>query len=74
MPLSMLGSGRQARVVEVRGGQGCRGRLTSLGVLPGVRVIVVRNAMAGPLIVKLDGSRLALGRGLSHQIMVTDND
>jgi ferrous iron transport protein A len=66
----MVSTGERVRVVEVRGGQGCARRLTSLGILPGVDVTVVQNAMAGPLIVRLKESRLALGRGMSHRIMV----
>lgn len=70
MPLSMVSAGERVRVVEVRGGQGCAHRLTSMGLLPGAAVTVVQNAMAGPLIVRLKESRLALGRGMSHRIMV----
>lgn len=70
MPLSMVSAGERARVVEVRGGQGCARRLTSMGLLPGVDLTVVQNAMAGPLIVKLQETRLALGRGMSHRVIV----
>jgi ferrous iron transport protein A len=74
MPLSMVSSGARACVVEVRGGHGCERRLTALGVLPGVTLTVVRNAGAGPVVVKLKESRLALGRGMSHRIMVAQGE
>ncbi len=74
MPLAMLSPGERARVVDVRGGRSFVRRLTSLGVIPGTALEVVQNGLAGPLIVKLKESRLALGRGMSHRIMVAPGE
>lgn len=60
-------------IEEVRGGRKLRQRLMDLGLNHGAQVRVVKNQMTGPMIVavKEDG-RLALGRGMSHHIMVCE--
>jgi ferrous iron transport protein A len=71
MPLSMLGSGEEAQLVDVRGGHGIRRRLSAMGLNPGMRVTVVQNAMRGPIILGVLDSRVALGRGMAHKILVS---
>lgn len=70
LSLAFLGEGNRARIIRVLGGRGMVGRLTTMGLLPGREVVVVRNQMAGPLIVSVRGSQLALGRGLAMRILV----
>jgi ferrous iron transport protein A len=70
LPLSELASGEQATFVELRGGRGVRGRLTSLGFTPGVPVFMVQNYGWGPLIVEVRGTRVALGRHEAKYIFV----
>jgi len=70
LPLSELASGEQATFVELRGGRGVRGRLTSLGFTPGVPIIMVQNYGWGPLIVEVRGTRVALGRHEAKHILV----
>jgi len=70
MPLSMLAVGEEAEIVDVRGGYGFRSRLASLGLNPGMRVTMVQNLGAGPLLLRVLDSRLALGRGMTHKILV----
>jgi len=41
-----------------------------MGLLPGVILRVVTNDTCGPFIVALGDTRLALGRGMAHRIMV----
>ncbi len=69
-PLSTLRSGEKGAVVKVS----CphlRHRLAELGLNCGDCIHVIRGECHGPLIVgvKTD-TRLALGRGMAHQIMV----
>lgn len=71
MPLSMLGSGEEAKLVDVRGGNGIRKRLSAMGLTPGMVVTVVQNTMIGPVILGVMDSRIALGRGMAHKIMVS---
>jgi ferrous iron transport protein A len=72
MPLSMAARGERVVISQIRGGRKLRQRLLDLGLNPGACVRVLNNERHGPLIlaVKEDG-RLALGRGMAHQIMVT---
>jgi len=71
MPLSMLGPGEEARLVGVQGGHGIRQHLSAMGLNPGINVMVIQNAMRGPVILGVMDSRIALGRGMAHKIMVS---
>ncbi len=73
MPLSLVSSGQTVTIQDVRGGRKLRRRLLDLGLNHGAQVRVVKNQMTGPMIVavKEDG-RLALGRSMSHYIMVSE--
>jgi ferrous iron transport protein A len=45
-------------------------RLQHMGLTPGAPVRVVQNAIAGPIIVAVKDTRLALARGVAIRIMV----
>jgi ferrous iron transport protein A len=45
-------------------------RLMAMGMLPDSRVEVIRNGHPGPFIVRVRGTRIALGRGVARKIMV----
>ena len=45
-------------------------RLASMGLSAGKTVTIVRNSGEGPVIVDLDGSRIAVGRGMAEKIFV----
>lgn len=70
MTLAMLAEGEKARLVGVRGGHQLRKRLADLGLNAGMAVQVVRRNPAGPLILGVKDSRLALGRGMADKVMV----
>ena len=72
MPLSLAPAGQTVTIHQVNGGRSTRQRLFDLGLNQGAHVRVVQNDMLGPMIiaVKEDG-RLALGRGMTHHILVT---
>ncbi len=71
MPLSMTSSGETVEVVAVRTGWGLQRRLADLGLTPGVRVRVISSGRPGPVVLDVRGSRLALGYGVAHKIMVS---
>ena len=71
MPLSMVSPGVTVEVVAVRTGWGLQRRLADLGLTPGVRVRVVSSGRPGPVVLDVRGSRLALGYGVAHKIMVS---
>ena len=68
-PLTRLGTGRLVRVAEIEGGARVSRRLTEMGIRPGV-VAEVFSGGHGPVILSLDGCRLALGRGMAKRVMV----
>ena len=72
MPLSMVNRGEAVVVQQVNGCRTVRQRLIDLGLNPGAQIQVLKNETSGPLIIAVKGDgRLALGRGMTHHILVT---
>lgn len=69
MPLAMVSEGSECMVREVCGSTSISTRLRELGFVSEARVKVLKADGRG-LIVGLNGSRLALSRGVASQIMV----
>jgi len=70
MPLSMVESGKNVRLVSLQAGRGLAQRLAEMGFIPGVEIHVVNNGITGPVVVLVKGSRLVLGRGMAYKILV----
>lgn len=70
MPLTMASVGETVRLERVRGGEHLVHRLTALGLTPGVELNIVQDA-GGPLLISVRDSRIALGRGMAHKMMVS---
>ena len=71
MPLSMVSSGEVVEIVAIRVGWGLQRRLVEMGLNPGVQIRVMNSQRPGPVVIDVRGSRLALGQGVAHKIMVT---
>jgi Fe2+ transport system protein FeoA len=71
MPLSMASPGETVRVTAVRAGWGLQRRLADLGLTLGVKVRVISSGRPGPVVLDVRGSRLALGQGVAHKIIVS---
>jgi ferrous iron transport protein A len=70
IPLGLLGAGEEGVIVVAGGGAGTvDGRAEELGLRVGRRVRMLANG-AGPVLVKLDESRIALDRGVAMRIKV----
>lgn len=69
LPLSMIAPGQRIRLVEITAGRRLRRRLTELGLTPGVEIEIVQD-QGGPLLLAVRDTRLALGRGMAHKIIV----
>ena len=67
----MATQGEVVQVVAVRAGWGLQRRLAEMGLNPGVKVRVMNSQRPGPVVIDVRGSRLALGQGVAHKIMVT---
>lgn len=70
LPLSMVAAGRRVKLVAVDAGKGLKGRLTAMGLVPDVEITVIGSGRPGPFIISVRGSKMVLGRGMAHKIMV----
>jgi len=68
--LSAVQNGEFVRIRALGGGHRFLSRLAALGFTPGARLQVVQNYRHGPIIVSLRDTRVALGRGEAHKILV----
>lgn len=70
VPLAGIAEGRKVRLRSIDGGHVLASRLAALGLVPGAEFVVLRNA-GGPFLLAVKGSRIAIGRGMAHKILVT---
>jgi len=70
--LATVGRGQRCTVMSVLGGRTVRQRCLDLGIIPGQEITVFQNDGWGPILIGIDASRIALGRGLAEKIMVND--
>jgi len=68
-PLAMAQEGEPLRIHLLRGGKGLELRLTELGLNVGSELTVSQRS-GGSLVVLRGETRIALGAGLAHKIMV----
>lgn len=68
----MVKSGRRVTVESIALASELRGRLFSLGILPGVTLCVIDPSLHGASLVSCRGNRLALGNDLSNAIHIRD--
>ncbi len=73
LPLSFAQEGELGIVKGFMGGAGAQLRLATIGLRKGDEVEVITNSGAGQLVVAVNGTRLALGRGIAKKIMVKPN-
>lgn len=77
MPLGLLGMGEKAEIVTIRdsvsGNRGCNCdcRVEDMGLRVGKTVEMLNNS-GGPVLLRVDGSRIAVARGLAMKIMVME--
>ena len=70
IPLSMVRAGQKVKLVSINAGRGLNSRLASMGLLPNVEITVVSNNHPGPFVISVKDSKMMLGRGMAHKIMV----
>ena len=71
MALAMAKAGETVFVREVAGCKHKQGRLASMGLRAGDRVEIINNTGGGRVILGLENTRLAIGRGMAKRIMVS---
>jgi len=73
MPLSYAQEGERGIIEEFMGGSGAQLRLATMGLRSGDEVEVITNRAEGQLVVAVNTTRLALGRGIAKKIMIKPN-
>lgn len=68
LPLTMVAPGERVRLLKVCAGETLSNRLSAMGLTPGVELTVIQDA--GPLLLGVRDSRLAIGRGMAQKIFV----
>jgi len=70
--LDRLNEDETGVVRSIEGGRGLVGRLSSMGLRPGVSVrLVCTQPARGPVVVEVGGMmRIALGRGMARKILI----
>jgi Fe2+ transport system protein FeoA len=66
VPIITMREGEEGVVESVSGGERLSSRLASMGLLPGIKVKVLRNA-GGSVILLASDTRMALGRGIEDK-------
>jgi ferrous iron transport protein A len=69
-PLSTVKTGETVKLTGIEAGRGLNSRLASMGLLPGVEIKVVSSGHPGPFVISVKNSKMMLGRGMAHKIMV----
>ncbi|MEW6387159.1 MAG: FeoA family protein [Thermodesulfobacteriota bacterium] len=87
IPLGLLSPGEKAEVAETgvekavsprcacrKNQPGCCARIAEMGLRAGKTVEILNNPGRGAMLIKVDESRIALGRGAAMKIMVRRKD
>ena len=69
--LNNISPGCYAEILGINGGESIRNKVLSMGLLPGKTVQVISKQKKGPVIIKINGTRLVIGRGMSEKIYVS---
>ena len=69
-PLSTVRSGESVKLTSIEAGRDLNSRLASMGLVPNAEITVVNNGHPGPFVISVKGTRMMLGRGMAHKIMV----
>lgn len=70
MTLSNARVGESVKLIAIHGGTQIRRRLADLGLNTGMTVKIINGIEAGPMILSVKDSRLAIGRGMAEKIVV----
>lgn len=70
-PLSNVRAGETVKLARIEAGRDLHSRLASMGLVPNVEITVLNNRQPGPFVISVKNSKMMLGRGMAHKIMVT---
>lgn len=66
-----MGTGQKGVITRIVGGHGRQRHLRAIGIREGKRVrILTKQPARGPLVIEIDGSQIAIGRGMAAGVLV----
>ncbi len=66
-------TGNLAQVLSLAGGSGFISKLYKLGIKEGVKIKVKKKSKICPILLEVNGSTVAVGRGMASKIMVEES-
>lgn len=70
LKLTKIDSGRNVLVSKLIGGENFKEKLLSMGIIPGQSLLVMNSGRRGPVIVKVNETRVVLGHNMAEKILV----
>lgn len=70
LPLSMIEKGQSGHVSFVNIGKNLQQKLINMGIIDGNEVKVIKNDLGSPMLLAVEDTRIVIGQGMSHKIMV----
>ena len=70
MPLIYASQNKKLLVTSIKGGKHLLSKLTSMGIIPGKEIKVIRQNRFDSTIIAVDNCRYAIGRGIAMKIFV----
>ena len=74
IPLSYAKEEGAVTLYKIESGWHMRRRFIELGFLEKEKIIIIKNAGFGPIVVEVKGTRLAIGRGEAEHMLVYENE
>ncbi len=68
--LTDMVTGSLAIVDRFEGGGAFKEKLISMGILPGKEIEIISSRKNGPVVIRVNDTRLALGHGMAYKIHV----
>lgn len=65
-----LEPGATAEIKRLEGGHGFQRRLRTRGVREGMPVSLVTRQPGGPIVVRIGGTQISMGRGMARKVIV----
>ena len=72
LPLTMVPPDKEVILISIEAGWGLRRRLTDMGLKEGMKFKILHSHRPGPFIILVGETRLVLGYGMAHKILVKE--
>ena len=70
--LTDVSEGCSVRVQQINGGEHLKSKLLSMGIIPDQNIVLVKKSgNHGPIVVRLNNTRIIIGHGMAEKISVT---